>query len=255
VSNDRSATEITAPLDDELEQATLTPAMDMVRDVPPKVSDPVIKPSAPVSRFFNRRKTDKIARATWLGVIMLSTAVIVGLIAMGPGVARLKQQDAQLKTLAADINHLTQELANLRREKALLSGLVPRDLKEKMAAIQTRAKNIETTVTDLGTQTKALTAGVLGSGDGSIEGRLSSVESTLGDVSKNFASEHLARFVMYVTTLKATTEGHEKIGALVQTLYGALPVDMTSDGFNAALAIAIKANPDLSSVFGDYERR
>ncbi len=245
----RSNIDIKTPLPTSLLSPDSNSPQDSKKTANP---DPMITAQSPLLPSFNRRKIDKIARATWLAVILLATAIIIGLIAMTPGISLIKNQDARLKSLATDIDHMNAELSALRNENALLSGLVPRDLKDQIDLIQNRAKNIEKTVVDLGTETKALTQGVMGSEPQSIEGRLSQVETKLGDVTKTFASEHLAQFVMHLNRIRSEPNGRDTIETMVRTLYGALPVDITPAEFDKVLSNTVRSTPDFLPLLNGF---
>jgi uroporphyrinogen-III synthase len=128
---------------------------------------------------FQRRRIDKITRATWLMVILLSLAVIGALLVLSPGVQKLSTQEEYVRSLQTDIQRLQNQLTEVQSQNAMLTGLVPPDLQDDLKNLRTRAQDIEGAVNTIGTQAKALTEGVLGDGPGSIEQRLSKMEDNV----------------------------------------------------------------------------
>lgn len=162
----------------------------------------------PVSRpVMNRRRTDTIARATWLSVILLAFAVIVGLVTLAPGALQMKAQDERLAALQSDLATLAAEIRSLRQENAVLETLVPDDLKDQMKTLSGRAADMEQTVTTLATQSKALTAGVMGPGKGSMEQRLSDVEGRMKTLANQTGSVPLAAFFARVQAAQTNESG------------------------------------------------
>jgi uroporphyrinogen-III synthase len=205
--------------------AVLSDIAKMVRDIPEGDVDDVAASasidSAPrndvgqrpqksehtVPPVMNRRRSDTIARATWLSVILLAFAVIVGLVTLAPGALQMKAQDERLAALQSDLATLVVEIQSLRRDNAVLETLVPDDLKDQMKTLSGRAADMEQTVTTLATQSKALTAGVMGPGKGSMEQRLSDVEGRMKTLATQTGSVPLAAFLNKVQLAQTNESG------------------------------------------------
>jgi hypothetical protein len=191
-------------------------------------------------------------RALWWALAILSLAVLIGLATLGPGALRIREQDQKLETLQTELSQITQQLAALKNQNAVLTTLLPKDVAEKVGTLQARAKEIEQTVASLGTQTKALTEGVMGASAGTIQNRISVIEDGLKKLASQAGAPQLSKFLLQVQQWQASAEGAKMFGDLMTRFDAALaslPAHSKQTGED--LARAVKKDPVLSKNMGD----
>jgi uroporphyrinogen-III synthase len=210
-------------------------------------------PAAPMTTKPQRRKIDPTVRTAWLAATVLALAVLVGLLAMRPGVATIKAQETQLTTLETELQTLKDQLARVRAQNTLLAGLVPQNLQSELGALRERAQTLEGAITSLGTQTKALTEGVMGSATGTIENRLTAVEGHLTKLTTLNGPEALQNFITRIKTWQATPDGQGTVAralAALQTHVQTLGVSAATT-FDGPLPATITNDPAWAQTFGD----
>lgn len=191
-------------------------------------------------------------RALWWALAILSLAVLIGLATLGPGALRIREQDQKLETLQTELSQITQQLATLKNQNAVLTTLLPKDVAEKVGTLQARAKEIEQTVASLGTQTKALTEGVMGASAGTIQNRISVIEDGLKKLASQAGAPQLSKFLLQVQQWQASAEGSKMFGDLMtrfDAVLASLPASSKQTGED--LAQAVKKDPVLSKNMGD----
>lgn len=191
-------------------------------------------------------------KALWWALAILSISVLIGLATLGPGALRIREQDQKLETLQTELSQITQQLAALKNQNAVLTTLLPKDVAEKVGALQARAKEIEQTVASLGTQTKALTEGVMGASAGTIQNRISVIEDGLKKLASQAGAPQLSKFLLQVQQWQASDEGSKMFGDLMtrfDAVLASLPANSKQTGED--LAQAVKKDPVLSKNMGD----
>jgi hypothetical protein len=155
--------------------------------------------------------------------MLLAVSVLIGLVAMWPGVQKIIAQEQKLAEMGAQIQQLGQEITLVKSENQLFRSLIPHDLQDQMTKMQDQAKKIEATVSSLGQQTRALTTGVLGDTPDAIQSRLSSVE---GQVKANLTvatpDVKLTNFMLRMNTWQKDPQGRAMLKAAQEQLYRSL---------------------------------
>lgn len=178
---------------------------------------------------YGRRKSDRYAHAVWLAVMILAIAILVGLLAMGPGVSRIVTQEKRLVAMETQLQQFDDQMKAVKTENAMLMGLVPDNLKSEINGLQDRAKAIESTVSGIGTQAKALVNNVMGSDSGSIEQRLAHVEGEIKRFADLTGSSELTAFVVRLRNMQVTEEGQKALEMAKAQLLGALEAAKPKD--------------------------
>jgi uroporphyrinogen-III synthase/uncharacterized protein YoxC len=198
---------------------------------------------------YNRRKSDrtgKVVNSVWIAVMILAIAVIVGLMAMGPGVNRIVTQDKRLNALETELQQIDSQMKSVQSQNSLLAGLVPEDLRAQIDAMRTRAAAIESAVTEVGTQAKNLADGVLGSHAGTLQDRLNVVEGKVKAFADLSGSAPLSAFVMRMQQLQASSDGQKLLRGITDTLnqtLAAVPSLENDAAIQKQLATATKSDP------------
>lgn len=201
---------------------TVTPesVITLPKSLSPSTPSPLPHSSAPAR--YGRRKSDRYANAVWFAVLLLAGAVLVGLLAMGPGVRRIVTQEKRLIDMETQLRLFDDQIVSMKTKNALLEGLVPDDLKTQITGLQERASQIESTVSGIGTQAKAIVNNMMGTGYDSITERLAKVESEIKRFTELTGSTELTAFVVRLQNMQATEEGVRALTMARAQLLGAL---------------------------------
>lgn len=216
----------------------------------PTVAEVKPAPEAKVAPVkYNRRKTDKTAQATWIAVMILAVAVIIGLVTMGPGVERIVTQQKRLTAMETELQQINDQIGAVKSQNSLLMGLVPDNLRTQIDGLQERAKGIEATVSNIGMQARALTEGVMGPNAGTIEQRLSRVEDQITKFAAMTGSQQLSNFVGKLQQLQGSADGRMFLSTAntqLQSVLAQLSPTSTDKDVDKAIAEAAKKGPELN---------
>lgn len=189
----------------------------------------------------------------WVAMMMLATAVLIGLLAMGPGVKRLMVQEQRLAALERELNQTRDQVKNLQGENAMLAGVVPDTIKPQIEALTERAQMIEEAVSDLGYETRVLTQGVMGSNAGTIEQRLSKVEGTVAKNAAVVEQRQIMVFLAKIQQWQASVEGRKTLSNAIAQMNTAVNGVADPNVMEEKVQTAFKTAPELKETLAGLE--
>ena len=161
---------------------------------------------------------EQSGRKTMIGSVWIATGLILltGAVAaflLWPGVKKSAQK---IEEQSQKLTSLETEVEDVNERASFYKSIVPENIQEKMDDLQTQARNIQTTVTQLSERADEISSGVFSADAGPLSQRLAVIEQQMAEFSG--VQGNFGKLVARIKNLEESIPGQEQLSGSVSEL-------------------------------------
>lgn len=186
-----------------------------------------------------------VKASVWITTGLILLAVAGGAFLLWPASKVVENHGSRIAALEGEVNTLGQDVKDNNVRASFLKNLVPEEMQKKMDEVQTQARNLETTVTQLAANAQALKQTLTSEDAGPLSERLAALETQVMAIT---GSEDITAVVARVRTLEQTVNGQMQIGDAMKELQSI--VDSMDGRVTTVESELAKVKEDKSTALG-----
>jgi hypothetical protein len=156
-----------------------------------------------------------VRAALWTAAAFVIVLGAAGAYAVWPTAKKIERHESQIATLESKMGAIDEDVQAMNENAAEIKGLVPSEMRDRMAALKAEADKIASDVKTVAATAADIQKGVLAADAGSLSDRLSVLEAKLNNVEGGQAMKDLTA---RIRNLEVTLAGQEQLGASVAEL-------------------------------------
>jgi uroporphyrinogen-III synthase len=149
----------------------------------PSASVPTASKPGDLEKKLAETEKKAVTKSTWINIILLILALGAVVVLLWPNKNMQGQQGERLSSLEQNVDQIRTDVDAVKEEQSFLSTLIPKDLDQRIADLQTQARDAQQKVTAALDKAGEVSNDVLGENAGSMQERMQKLGGHWADIS------------------------------------------------------------------------